>query len=120
MSILIVENDVATRDLLAGVLREDYPVIAVSSAEEAMEALREFSFRVALVDVNLPGMHGAELVGALNARHPEIAVIVMSGEQVNSGHHWWAMGVFAYLATRAHAAIGYPARHRVSDFTPCC
>jgi DNA-binding NtrC family response regulator len=97
LTILIVEDDAAVRALLADVLHPTYEVVAVGSAEEAVESLRLNSFAAALVDVNLPGMHGADLVGAMNTRHPEIAVIVISGEPMDRSHHWWAMGAFAFL-----------------------
>lgn len=96
-TVLIVEDDDAVRALLVNLLRLTYQVVAVRSAEEAMDSLRLNSFAAALVDVNLPGMHGAELVGEMSTRNPETAVIVISGRPMDNGHYWWAKGAFAFL-----------------------
>lgn len=99
-SVLVVDDDEAIRDFLRDVLRNSYEVSAAATAEEALRLLREpdAGFAAALVDVNLPGMGGGDLVTLMHASHPETAVIVMSGEPMSSSHRWWALGVFAFLA----------------------
>jgi DNA-binding NtrC family response regulator len=99
-SVLVVDDDDAVRDFLLEALRGNYEVAAAGTAEEALRMLREPSagFAVALVDVNLPGMSGGDLVTMMRSLCPDISVIVMSGEPMSGSHHWWTLGVFAFLA----------------------
>jgi DNA-binding NtrC family response regulator len=98
--VLVVDDDEAVRDFLFEVLRQRYEVTVAATAEEALRVLgaRDADFAAALVDVNLPGISGGDLVTRMHEVNPEIAVIVMSGEPMSSTHHWWALGVFAFLA----------------------
>jgi DNA-binding NtrC family response regulator len=99
-SVLIVDDDELVRDFLFEVLRHRYEVVVAGTAEEALRVLgaRDADFAAALVDVNLPGMSGGDLVTRMRSLNSEIAVIVMSGEPMSSSHHWWALGIFAFLA----------------------
>jgi two-component system OmpR family response regulator len=61
MQILVVEDDPAMRVLLErGLVAENYRVIAVDNAVDALIAVRDGSFDGAVVDVMLPGMSGFE------------------------------------------------------------
>lgn len=64
---------------LAAVLREAAgPVTSAASAEEALGHLAEAD--VALVDVNLPGMSGVELVNRAHELAPALTCILMTGD----------------------------------------
>lgn len=57
-----------------------YEVIGTaSSAEEALEQLREHTPDIALVDVSLPGMDGIDLVRALRETLPDTRFVVVTG-----------------------------------------
>jgi DNA-binding NtrC family response regulator len=81
---LVVEDDVAVRDLATAVLEEtDLGVIACDSAEEALSVLERGDVTVALLfaDVRLPGaMDGVSLARAVGRRWPETRLVVTSGE----------------------------------------
>jgi len=49
-----------------------------SNAEEALAAIPGIDFEVALVDINLPGMSGIELVGMLKPSMPEKQFIMLT------------------------------------------
>lgn len=69
MTILVVDDDAATRDLLNEALRDEgYPVVTVGSAEEALSVLQHRAgVRLVLLDLELPGIGGAELYRQLSA-----------------------------------------------------
>jgi response regulator NasT len=65
-SILLVDDDrLILATLGEGLSRAGYRMTGVSSAEEGLERAREQRFDLALVDMRLPGMSGAELAGQL-------------------------------------------------------
>jgi two-component system, response regulator FlrC len=76
--VLIVEDDVLSRKALTRLLRANgHDVEAVGSAEEALDALRQgLAARVVLIDVDLPGMNGLQLITALSREFPGISAIL--------------------------------------------
>lgn len=59
-------------------------VIAVaSSAEQALDLVREHSPDVMLVDLDLPGMNGVQLVRELAPRMPECKIVMLTGSMRN-------------------------------------
>jgi len=77
--ILVVEDDEGTRLLLAALLdAHGYDVLAVDSGEAALAQLERQAFDVALLDVNLPGIDGVEVLTAAQARAPAMRVIMVT------------------------------------------
>lgn len=63
------------REVRAGI----YELFFAQSGLEALEALRENpGIRLILTDLNMPGMDGMELLGALGESWPEVQSIVVS------------------------------------------
>jgi DNA-binding response OmpR family regulator len=78
-SVLVVEDDASSRELLAEILATwGYEPIPASSAEEAELAARRQPFAVALVDVFLPGKSGTALLAHLRESYPGAVLIGMS------------------------------------------
>jgi len=77
--LLIVDDDLDTRELLAEALADEFEVRAVEDAQAALAALESFRAEVVLTDETLPGMRGAELAGVIKARYPSTKVILFSG-----------------------------------------
>ena len=78
-SILIVEDEPTIRSLLTEILSPRYNCTSVDSAAEALRLLESRFFRVALVDLGLPGMSGLSLCRLIANRSPGTVVIVVSG-----------------------------------------
>jgi DNA-binding NtrC family response regulator len=77
--ILIVEDEGTLRESLCRVLeREGYGVVAVDSAEPALELLQEETFDLVITDIILPGITGIELIKRVKEAATDQPSIVMT------------------------------------------
>lgn len=79
--VLIVEDEHVARRALAALLAANgYRASAAASAEEALRLLRGRNElpRVALVDLNLPGMNGVDFIERLERLNPSVFPILMT------------------------------------------
>jgi DNA-binding NtrC family response regulator len=78
-AILIVDDDAAVRDLLYDLFSDEHLCHAASTAEQALDFIREQSYDMVLTDISMPGLSGLELLGMLHQAQPDTPVIVISG-----------------------------------------
>jgi CheY-like chemotaxis protein len=80
-TILVVDDDLSSREVLALLLREEgYRVLEAADAAEALALLdREIALDVLLTDLQLPGASGRELAVETKARFRRAQVIFLSG-----------------------------------------
>jgi DNA-binding NarL/FixJ family response regulator len=80
MRCLVIDDDVDSRALVERLLKGlGHRVIAVESGPEAVAALGADRFDVALVDLEMPGMSGAETLRALREVDARMRLLVVSG-----------------------------------------
>jgi len=78
--VLVVEDEVHALDAVVEILRmEGYAVTPALNAAQAVEALAGADFDILLTDVVMPERSGVELAHEVEARHPRIGIILMSG-----------------------------------------
>ncbi|HEX8948826.1 MAG TPA: ATP-binding protein, partial [Dissulfurispiraceae bacterium] len=81
-TVLVVDDDTKVRNVLVTMLESlGYRVLAANGAAELLDlsiSSRE-SIDVLLIDIVMPEINGKELADTFKARHPETAVIFMSG-----------------------------------------
>jgi CheY-like chemotaxis protein len=78
--VLVVDDYEDVRELTEQILlRAGYTVIAASGAQEAEEAFRDNKVDLVVIDVNLPGMSGTEVVRRMRTVKPGLAVLFMTG-----------------------------------------
>src|SRR5687768_1051113 len=79
--VLIVEDERVARQALGSLLSTcGYRVELAASAEEAIELLqRRLPPDVVLLDVDLPGMNGLELLSRLSSLAPDVVPILVTG-----------------------------------------
>jgi putative two-component system response regulator len=79
--VLIVDDDAAVARLLARLVREDgHEPVVVSDIEPALEALAKVPELVLmLLDVNLPGGSGLQLITRVRQSFPHLAIVMISG-----------------------------------------
>jgi DNA-binding NtrC family response regulator len=81
--ILIVEDDPIARQALQALLTaRGHTASAVSSAEEALRVLHENKApAMVLIDVDLPGMSGLQLLRTLQKANPRLVCTLMSANE---------------------------------------
>lgn len=79
-SVLIVEDEAVSRRALSALLSmSGYDAHAVSSAEAALELVEGGQVpEVALIDLDLPGMNGMELISRLRRDHPGVVSVLIT------------------------------------------
>jgi response regulator RpfG family c-di-GMP phosphodiesterase len=80
--ILVVEDDPSVRSLMTQLLRDRYEVDEAEDAEVALRAMTQNPPDLVVVDVNLPGQSGPELITKARAEgldQERVKVLLMSG-----------------------------------------
>ena len=77
--ILIVDDEPGLRRAVERVLRKHHELALAAGPEEALELCPEFRPDLAILDVQMPGMDGYELMGRLKEMSPDLDVILMTG-----------------------------------------
>jgi signal transduction histidine kinase len=78
--VLLVDDEPSLRLTLTEFLkRAGYEVFAAADFQSAL-LLRDNSFDVAVIDINLPGRSGIELLQVINSRETYVPVIMITGE----------------------------------------
>jgi DNA-binding NtrC family response regulator len=77
--ILIVDDELVIRESLAEWLRRDgYEVSSVESGEEAFKMMKHKGFDIILLDLQLDGMSGMDVLGRVKDEYPDIDVIMIT------------------------------------------
>jgi DNA-binding NtrC family response regulator len=78
-TLLIVDDEVATRDLCRDVAADaGLQVYVASTTEEALEILDQYPVDIVVTDLQVPQIGGLELLKRTRANNAEIAVIVLT------------------------------------------
>ena len=86
--VLVVDDDAGVRAVCTTLLRAlGYHAAEVSTGRKAIEALTNDgvhddaeAVQLVLLDLEMPGMHGGEVLRAVKQAHPSVRVLVMSGK----------------------------------------
>jgi PAS domain S-box-containing protein len=81
-TVLVVDDEPNVRELAASLLEEvGYAVVAAGDGFEGLAAVRADPgrFRLALIDMLMPGMTGEELLRGMRAVRADLPVVVMTG-----------------------------------------
>jgi DNA-binding NarL/FixJ family response regulator len=105
IKVTIIEDDARVREALVEMINEAPGMRCVAHFDCAEAALKGFSGHetdVALVDINLPGRSGIELVGELKTRHPKLHLVMMTVyEDTEQIFNSLQAGATGYLLKRA-------------------
>lgn len=78
--VMIVEDEPRMRDLLLRVVPQmGFSATSARSAEEALRLVEESGVDILVVDLNLPGMGGLDLLENLRRDRPNMQAIVLTG-----------------------------------------
>jgi two-component system, cell cycle response regulator len=97
--ILLADDDRQLRETLQEFLAgQGYAVTAAADGYEAMAALKEQEFALALLDLMLPGYSGLDLLSQLKAHTPDTEVILFTGHAgLESAVQALRLGAYDYL-----------------------
>ncbi len=77
--VLIVDDDQADRIILGRILeRAGHDVYLTSDDEQALKSLLKMSIDVVVTDLQMPKVHGLELIMMLRTLYPEAGIIAVS------------------------------------------
>ncbi len=79
--ILVVDDDRLVQDSLSRLLgAQNYEAMTAGGGQQALAAVERMQFDVVLLDLNMPGMSGVDVLGELARRGVATPVIVVSGD----------------------------------------
>ncbi len=82
--ILLVDDSLMNRMMLASILGEDYRILEAGNGKQCLELLRAKAGQIALVllDINMPVMDGFEVLRTMNTNHTieDVPVIMISSD----------------------------------------
>ena len=108
IDVIVVEDDSRLRSALTEIVNSDSACVCVGAfgtAEEALAEAPRLNPRVAIMDINLPGMDGIACVRQLAERLPELQIVMLTVYQDTEN-------LFRALEAGAHGYLVKPARAR--------
>src|SRR5258707_1408032 len=83
MRILVAEDDAPLAEFLRQRLVEDqFSVQVVSSGQEAQQLASEQSYDLVLLDLNLPGAGGLEILRGIRSKRPDLPVVIVTDANI--------------------------------------
>ena len=73
--ILIVDDDIGTREALEQTLEDEYDIISVQNGLEAIERIKQEDFDLVLLDIMMPEIDGLETLKRIKAHDKTIDVL---------------------------------------------
>jgi len=99
IKLLLVDDEIDFLQPIAERLAlKDFDAIVASNGREAIDAAEKDLFDVAVVDFQMPGMDGTQVLKALKERHKYLEIIMLTGHAtVESAVECTKLGAFKYL-----------------------
>jgi DNA-binding response OmpR family regulator len=80
ITVLLVDDEVAfTRTLAQRLIMRDLRVIIAHDGEQALSKTQKEKPDVIVLDLNMPGMHGMDVLREIREIYPQIQVIILTG-----------------------------------------
>ena len=98
--VLVIDDDAPVLRHFVVVLTQSqkYEITAVRDGAKALKTVEGRSFDAVLLDMAMPGVNGREVLRKIRERHPETAVIIITGvEDAQLAAESMQVGAFAYL-----------------------
>ena len=91
--ILFVDDEEGTQFLYREVLEEDgYEVHSALTGEDALQKLKIVSPDLVILDINMPGMNGIEVLRKIKGKKPNMPVVL------NTGYHEFKQDIDAWAS----------------------
>ena len=80
-TILICEDEEGIQESFKLILEDDYQLRFVENGLAALEALKNFTPDLVLLDIKMPKVHGMEILKQIKKLKPSLPVIIVTGYQ---------------------------------------
>jgi DNA-binding NtrC family response regulator len=99
IKLLIVDDEVEFLKAISSRFElQNFDVTTASNGKEAIASAENGFFDVAIVDVDMPGMAGAQLLETLKGRHKYLEIVILTGHAtIDSAVESTKLGAFKYL-----------------------
>ena len=99
IKVLLVDDEIKFLQSVSKRLAlKDFDVTAASNGKEAIASSEKGFFDVAVVDFQMPGMDGAQVLKTLKERHKYLEIIMLTGHAtIDSAVECTRLGAFSYL-----------------------
>jgi two-component system cell cycle response regulator CpdR len=98
LRILYVEDNPVVREVTSELLINDQrQIVALGTAEEALQEFAEQTFDVVITDVSLPAMSGLDLARKILNIEPKAPIIIASGYVLDLSVKTWGPNVRAII-----------------------
>lgn len=97
--ILIADDDAAIRELLKEILADDYDITEATTGEQALDSLKTGKHDLVLLDFQLPGMSGIDVLKQLRDQQGELPVILITAHgSPNIAIQASSLGVYGFIS----------------------
>src|SRR5438094_3591631 len=94
----IVDDDEGTRDALGAILKREFRMLRVASAEAALSILNKEDVDLLLLDVRLPGISGFEVLRIVKENYALIEVVMISAiNEIETAVQAMKHGAYHYI-----------------------
>jgi DNA-binding NtrC family response regulator len=99
IKLLLVDDEIDFLETIAERLAlKDFEVVTASTGREAIASSEKGLFDVAIVDFQMPGMDGTQVLRALKESHKYLEIIMLTGHAtIDSAVESTKLGAFKYL-----------------------
>ena len=82
--VLVVDDDEAVRTMLYKIMvSNDFDVDQASNGEEALQAIEDKNYDLMLLDINMHGIDGFEVINRIRGQGKNLPIIVVSGRKAD-------------------------------------
>jgi DNA-binding NtrC family response regulator len=97
-SVLIVDDEVGTRESIKMILKHDYEVLLARNAEEALLQIKEHSPDVILLDIILPDLDGLKVLEKIKEDDTDVIVIMITATKtIKTAVEAMKLGAYDYV-----------------------
>ena len=98
LRILYVEDNPIVREVTSELLVQDQRhIVALGTAEEALQEFSEHAFDIVITDISLPAMSGLDLARKILDIEPKAPIIIASGYSLDLSVKTWGPNVRAIV-----------------------